>query len=118
MTIATSTVTSRRVLFSLAALLAAGVMTATGSAAAPKFLNDDPIQVQPDTCDAAGITRDEVSLFVDLTYNLLAGAGPKRGRAGNLNTIDEVPDSSWFTNRAGRQPLTAADVTRGPNTTN
>ena len=26
-------------------------------------------------------------------------------RALNVNTVDEVPDSSWFTNRIGRQPM-------------
>ena len=28
-------------------------------------------------------------------------------RALNVNTIDEVPDSSWFTNRIGRRPMSA-----------
>jgi len=88
-----------------------------GSAASPRFLNDDPIQVQPDTRDAAGIKADEVSLFVDLAYNLISGAGPARGRAGNLNSVDEVPDSSWYTNRAGARPLTAAEIAIGPDTT-
>jgi hypothetical protein len=36
-------------------------------------------------------------------------------RAVNVNTIDEVPDSSWFTNRIGVRDLTIAEVTRGPN---
>ena len=64
-----------------------------------------------------GIKADEVNLFVDLTYNMIKGAGPARSRAGNVNTIDEVPDSSWSTNRAGVRSLTPADITKGPNTT-
>ena len=72
---------------------------------------------EPDTQDASGLKADEVNLFVDLAYNLIAGAGPARGRAGNVNTVDEVPDSSWFTNRAGARPLTALDVANGPDTT-
>jgi hypothetical protein len=60
----------------------------------------------------------ELSLFVDLTYNVIAGRNePDDVRAQNVNTVDEVPDSSWFTNRLGRTPLTAADVARGPDTT-
>jgi hypothetical protein len=39
-------------------------------------------------------------------------------RAVNVNTIDEVPDSSWFTNRAGARRLTADEVRRGPDTGN
>ena len=44
-------------------------------------------------------------------------ASVNAGRARNVNTIDEVPDSSWYTNRAGSRPLTAADVFTGPDTT-
>ena len=106
-----------RFTFGAAALLAAVALTMAGSAASPRFLDDDPIQVQPDTYDAAGVRAEEVSLFVDLAYNLIAGAGPARGRAGNLNTVDEVPDSSWYTNRAGARPLTAAEISVGPDTT-
>jgi hypothetical protein len=40
---------------------------------------------------------------------------PVVGRAEDINTIDEVPDSSWFTNRAGSRSLTAEQVLRGPN---
>jgi hypothetical protein len=32
-----------------------------------------------------------------------------------VNTVDEVPDSSWFTNRRAGRPLTEAEVERGPN---
>src|SRR3954470_14320985 len=35
-------------------------------------------------------------------------------RAVNVNAFDEVPDSSWFTNRIGRTPLSPDDVVRGP----
>ena len=35
-------------------------------------------------------------------------------RARGINAIDEVPDSSWFTNRIGTQPLTPAQVHYGP----
>jgi hypothetical protein len=37
-------------------------------------------------------------------------------RAKNVNTVDEVPDSSWFTNRLGHLPLTADEVAKGPDT--
>lgn len=36
--------------------------------------------------------------------------------ASNLNALDEVPNSSWFTNRIGLQPVTPADAARGPVT--
>ena len=40
---------------------------------------------------------------------------PSGERARNINTIDEVPDSSWFTNRVGARALTADELVRGPN---
>src|SRR5262249_25436425 len=69
------------------------------------------------TQDASGMKPTEVSLFVDLAYNIAKG-GDITGadRAGNVNTIDEVPDSSWYTNRAGRRMLTPEDVATGPDT--
>jgi hypothetical protein len=36
------------------------------------------------------------------------------GPAVNVNSLDEVPDSSWFTNRIGRRPMTAEEVMHGP----
>jgi hypothetical protein len=36
-------------------------------------------------------------------------------RAQNVNTIDEVPDSSWFTNRIGRGAMTVEEIVRGPD---
>jgi hypothetical protein len=35
------------------------------------------------------------------------------GPAANVNSMDEVADSSWFTNRIGRRPMTPAEVASG-----
>ena len=39
------------------------------------------------------------------------------GEAGNVNSLDEVPDSSWFKNRIGRHPMTADEVGTAPAAT-
>jgi hypothetical protein len=36
------------------------------------------------------------------------------GEAENVNALDEIPDSSWFTNRMGLHPLSPAELSRGP----
>ncbi len=36
-------------------------------------------------------------------------------RAANINTLDEVPDSAWFTNRIGRRVMPIAEIVRGPD---
>ena len=41
------------------------------------------------------------------------GYKPSGLRAKNLSTIDEVPDSSWFTNRVGVRTLTIDEIVRG-----
>jgi hypothetical protein len=99
-------------------LAAAAAATILASAASPKFYADDPVWVQRDTQDASAIKPLEVDLYVDLASNILRGTqvtSPRR--AGNVNTVDEVPDSSWFTNRLGLRRLTPEDVATGPNTT-
>ncbi len=35
------------------------------------------------------------------------------GESVNVNAVDEVPDSSWFTNRLGRHPMTPEEVSKG-----
>ena len=63
----------------------------------------------------------EIDLLVDLTYNLIVGRGGAGDRrALNVNTVDEVPDSNWFTNRIARpgsgERLTPEAIANGPNT--
>lgn len=38
------------------------------------------------------------------------------GPAENTNALDEVPDSTWFTNRVGWGPVAEEEVLRGPRT--
>jgi len=94
-------------------------MTASDpSGANRRFLSDDPIAREPDTQDAAGVEEWEIDLFIDLSINLFGRPGDSTPdvRAGNINTVDEVPDSSWFTNRILARPVTAAEIARGPLT--
>ena len=92
---------TRRLVLTLAmATTAAAATTLHPSAAAPKFFEDDPVAVDRPTQDAGQIKPTEVKLFVDLSYNIARGfSATAPRRAANVNTIDEVPDSSWFTNR-------------------
>ncbi len=43
--------------------------------------------------------------------------GDPVGPAANVNSLDEVPNSSWFTNRIGLFPTSPAHAARGPLTT-
>ena len=83
----------------------------------PRFYPDDPIAREPESQDASKTAPYDESQMYELVRNLFVTSGykPSGLRAKNLNTIDEVPDSSWFTNRIGTRPITADEITRGPN---
>ena len=82
-----------------------------------KFYADDPLQREPETQDASKAEPWDIGLAPDLLLNLFTTVGDRRTdvRAGNINTADEVPDSSWFTNRIYARTLTLDEIARGPN---
>jgi hypothetical protein len=95
-----------------AALLAAGLFLVEGRAAAPKFYPDDPIARDPETQDASDVPPYPISEQFDFVENSFLGAGDRTPkRAVNVNTIDEVPDSSWFT----RRTLSLEQLATGPD---
>jgi hypothetical protein len=91
--------------------------TDAGLANGPKFYRDDPIARDPETQDASAVREAAISQLYDFAENSFLGAGEHDNvRAVNINTIDEVPDSSWFTNRIGREPWTIERLVKGPDT--
>jgi hypothetical protein len=82
----------------------------------PRFYPDDPISREPESQDASKAAPYEQSQMYELLYNLFVTSRyePSGLRAKNINTIDEVPDSSWFTNRIGARPVTVDEITKGP----
>jgi len=83
----------------------------------PKFYDDDPIAREPNTLDASGALDRDINLMYDLARNLFAvPRNPTLVRAQNINSIDEVPDSEWFTNRILARPLSIEEAVKGPDT--
>ena len=97
------------------ALMAAWSVVAS-RAAVPRFFPDDPIQIDDDRAlDASKTKRIEGSNAFDFAENTFFPKGETRDiRAVNVNSIDEVPDSSWFTNRIGARAMTPGEIARGP----
>ncbi|MEO5896177.1 MAG: hypothetical protein ABIS06_10780 [Vicinamibacterales bacterium] len=98
---------------------AAVVAIASGpalSAAGQKFYHDDPIWRDPETQDAGSVRTAKISQQYDFIENTFLDAGEQTDRpAVNVNTVDEVPDSSWFENRIGRQPWSVDRIVKGPD---
>ena len=85
--------------------------------ASPRFYPDDPLWTDDDrSIDASKATPIEDSNGYDFVVNTMTHPGQLRDvRALNVNTVDEVPDSSWFTNRIGRNELGIPEIVRGPD---
>jgi hypothetical protein len=95
---------------------ALGLLASTVSTKDPHFYSDDPIAREPESKDASKAQQYEIGSLFEMTHNLFITAGykPTGVRAKNINTIDEVPDSSWFTNRIGTTAITTDQIARGP----
>ena len=76
-----------------------------------------PIAREPESQDASKAATYDHAQMYELVYNLFLNSGHKPSglRAKNINTIDEVPDSSWFTDRIGARTITNEELVRGPN---
>jgi hypothetical protein len=87
------------------------------STSSPHFYSDDPIAREPESQDASKAQPYFIGSLYEMTTNLFVTAGykPSGVRAQNINTIDEVPNSSWFTNRIGTIPVTVDELVRGTN---
>jgi hypothetical protein len=86
--------------------------------AAPRFYPDDPVWSDNDRAfDASKVVVIEDTGGYDFVVNTFSDTGERRDVRGlNVNTVDEVPDSSWFANRIGRKDMTVPDVVKGPDT--
>ena len=95
------------------AIVISEVSTATRT---PRFFSDDPLGREPESQDASRAESSEIGDMYEMVYNLFAQPHykPTGVRAQDINTVDEVPDSSWFTNRVGAHPLTIDELVRGP----
>jgi hypothetical protein len=105
----------------VAAALGAATLDAQQSTAAKaqesrRFYADDPLWTDNDMRDIAPVAKDELSKSYDFVHNTFAKGAALRAPAVNVNTLGEVPDSSWFTNRLGVRDMTIDEVLRGPDT--
>src|SRR5262245_56168705 len=106
----------RRAVFLLLTAATLGALATGVSTKGLKFYSDDPISKEPESQDASRAAPYSIGSLYEMTYNLFVTADykPTGVRAKNINTIDEVPDSSWFTNRIGTMPVTTEQIVRGP----
>ena len=93
---------------------------------ARKFYDDDPLEALPPPMRVEEAAVRGLSDYFDFFHNSFAHPGEqhpepvKKGEqpppipARAVNTLGEVPDNSWFTNRMGSRPYTIENLLRGP----
>jgi hypothetical protein len=80
----------------------------------PRFYADDPIWRDPDSRDIPPVQEVDLSKSYEFVVHTFGDPAKSDGPALNVNSIGEVPDSSWFTNRLGTRDMSIAEVVRGP----
>lgn len=92
------------------------LLSSPSLATAQKFFEDDPVWKDEDQILAPRPEPRDLSQIADLLLSTFVrrpeGSIPL---AENVNTLGEVPDSSWFTNRIGLHPISLEELVRGPN---
>ncbi len=98
--------------------LAIGSLTVSGFPQGNTFRSDDPLKVDPDQLPIPQPQEVELSQTIDLltnTFSLRPDKDVPIPGAENVNTLGEVPDSSWFTNRMSQRVMTIEELVLGPN---
>src|SRR5689334_18844726 len=81
----------------------------------PRFYTDDPIRVDPDTRDVPPVSEMDLSKSYEFVVHTFSDPAKSEGAALNINSVGEVPDSSWFTNRIGVRDMKLAELVNGPD---
>jgi hypothetical protein len=87
---------------------------------AEKFYADDPLPAYPKPRNVENVQARKINEYYDFFQNLMFGPGEQVRKTGQptpargVNTLGEVPDSEWYTNRHGRRRMTIEELQRGP----
>ena len=92
---------------------------------AKKFYDDDPLEKEPTPLHVENAKSRKLNDYYDFFLNTFAKPGERHakedrdGKAGLIpaqavNTLGEVPDSAWFTNRIGSRPMSIEELLKGP----
>jgi hypothetical protein len=95
-------------------------LAAVATAAEPfkTFYPDDPLWISPQPLPVKPATR-KLSDYYDFLENTFLSQGQRPKHKGDplpamaTNTVDEVPDSAWYTNRHARRRMTLDELRAG-----
>jgi hypothetical protein len=78
-----------------------------------RFYPDDPIQRDAEPLPVGKIKKTDIYAPYDYIYQTGRQHPRSSKPASGVNTLGEVPDSAWFTNRHGRVRRTRSELQRG-----
>lgn len=101
-----------------AAIIALTTLATAEQRPGPRFRPDDPLRIDDDRAmDVGKLDEREDSDIYDFVEHTFLRPGSRDDiPALNVNTLDEVPDSSWFTNRYAAGLPSRDMLARGPDT--
>jgi hypothetical protein len=101
-------------------VLAGFLVAAVLPLAAEKFFPDDPIAREPAPLPVAKPLKRDINDYYDFFQETFFEPDKEVKKQRNpppsqaVNTLGEVPDNAWFTNRMGSRPMTVEELVRGP----
>src|SRR5256885_1859671 len=110
----TTNTTQRCFALLLVSALTVGTMSANGGGR--RFYPDDPLISEAEDRDASRVKSQEAGSSYIGAQLIHSTAVRSSRRAGNVNAIDEVPDSGWYTNRLASTMQSIEAIRRGPDT--
>jgi hypothetical protein len=91
-------------------LVLVGVACQAPAVIAQQYRPDDPIQKVPEVGSAQNVGVQSINALYDFVYHSAKYKTPPATPSLGVNTLGEVPDSSWFTNRP---QLTTEELQKG-----
>jgi hypothetical protein len=104
----------------LVLLLAACAIPAWGQ----KFYPDDPLWKEPPPRPVGKLRAVDINLYYDFFHQTFFEPDKEQIKHHNpcpseaINTLGEVADSAWFTNRLGTREMSLEELVRGPGDSN
>jgi hypothetical protein len=87
---------------------------------AQKFYSDDPVRAYPAPQNVESVRARRINEYYDFFQNVMFKPGEVHEKTGvvvparGVNTLGEVPDSEWYTNRHAWRRMTASELQSGP----